>query len=156
MAVNTIAFRCQDDESDTKFDAQPIYVPTGLTLAQYQSFATAAAPVLDAVTESKLAAIDLTVSLTIPGGLKASPVASALNERGGNLGMKTVGQWPTSLRIPAIDHTIMSGDEFSIADTAIAAVIALLVAGDAVVFPRDRYGFTFDSGLYGKKSLQRK
>lgn len=158
MAVNTINFRLQDAESDVRRATAPIYVPTGFTLAQYQTFATAAAPILDAVTGSVITDIDLNVALTVPGsGIKTTPVANALNERGGLLGMDTSGQFNDSFRIPAILWSIMTGDDFSLADTDIAALALLLTAGDSVVFPRTREGFTYSgAGLYGKKSFRRK
>jgi len=156
MAVNVMNFRWQDDESDTKYASQPIYLPTGFTLAEYQAFATAAAPVLDAVTESQLASIDMTLALTKPGGLKGAPIGSALNERGGLIGYDTAGQFNDSLRIPAILHSIMTGDAFSITDPLIAAVSALLIAGTGTVIPRNRDGFTWSAAIYGRKSLRRK
>lgn len=157
MAVNTINFRLQDSESDTKLATVPLYVPTGFTLAQYQTFADAAAPLIDAVTGSEIVGIDMALALSIVGGLKGAPVAASLNERGGIIGMETAGQFNDSVRIPAILVSIMSGDEFSLADTDIAALTLLLTAGDGVVFPRTRDGFVWEgTGLYGKKSFRRK
>lgn len=157
MAVNTINFRLQDAESDTKRATFPLYVPTGFTLAQYQTFATAAAPVIDDTTGSVITDIDLSVALTVPGGVKTTPEANALNERGGLVGMATAGQFDDSVRIPAILWSIMTGDSFSLADPAIEALTLLLTAGDSVIFPRTRDGFVFEgTGLYGKKSFRRK
>jgi len=157
MAVNTINFRLKDGESDLKRATLPLYVPTGHTLAEYQAFATAAAPVIDDTTGSQITDIDLAVALTVPAGLKASPVADTVNERGGLLGMDTAGQFNDSVRIPNILWTIMTGDSFSLADPAIQALTLLLTAGNGVVFPRNKDGFVWQgTGLYGKKSFRRK
>jgi len=158
LAVNTINFRLQDGESDTRRATMPFYVPTGLTLAQYQAFATTAAPIVDAVTGSLITDINLDVALTVPGsGIKTVPVADTVNERGGLIGMATAGQFDDSIRIPNILWSIMTGDSFSLADTDIAALTLLLTAGDGVVFPRTRDGFVWEgTGLYGKKSFRRK
>jgi hypothetical protein len=158
MAVNTINFRFRDAESDVKTAALPLYVPTGLTLAQYQAFATTAAPLLDAASEAQLVGADMFIGLTVPdAGVKDAPVANALNERGGILGMETAGQFNDSIRIPAILWDLMTGDEFSVLATEIAAITLLLTAGDGVVFPRNREGFVWEgTGLYGKKSFRRK
>jgi len=157
MAVNTINFRLQDAETDSKLATLPLYVPTGLTLAQYQTFADTAAEVVDNVTGSEIVGIDMTLALTLPGGIKGAPVAASLNERGGIIGMENAGQFNDSVRIPAILVSIMSGDEFSLEDTAIEAFTLLLTAGDGVVFPRTRDGFVWEgTGLYGKKSFRRK
>ena len=158
MAVNTINFRLQDDESDTKRATLPFYVPTGFTLAQYQAFATAAAPIVDAVTGSLITDIDMSLALTVPSsGIKTVPVAEALNERGGLIGMDTAGQFNDSVRIPAILWSIMTGDEFSLSDPDISAFTLLLTAGDGTIFPRDKNGFVWQgTGLYGRKSFRRK
>jgi len=157
MAVNTINIRLQDSETDSQLATFPLYVPTGFTLAQYQTFFDAAAEVVDNVTGSEIVAADITLALTLPGGLKASPVAASLNERGGIIGMENAGQFNDSVRIPAILTSIMSGDSFSLSDTAIAALTLLLTAGDSVIFPRTRDGFAWEgTGLYGKKSFRRK
>lgn len=156
MAVNTITLRTQDAESDTKLGAFPIYVPTGFTLAEYQAIATNAAPLLDAVSEAKIVSADMTLALTLPGGLKGTPVASALNERGGLVGWDTAGQFGDSYRIPAILHSIMSGDQFSILDPLIAALNSFFVLGSGTVIPRTRDGFTWTAATYGRKSLRRK
>lgn len=157
MAVNTINYRLQDAESDVKTAAFPLYVPTGLTLAQYQTFADTAAEVIDNVTGSEIVGIDMTLALTIPAGLKASPVAASLNERGGLLGMETAGQFNDSVRIPAILVSLMSGDSFLVDSTEMSALTLLLTAGNGTVFPRNRDGFIWEgTGLYGKKSFRRK
>jgi len=157
MAVNTINFRLQDSESDTKLATLPLYVPTGFTLAQYQTFADVAAPLVDALTGSEVVGIDMALALSIVGGLKGAPVAASLNERGGIIGMENAGQFNDSVRIPAILVSIMSGDEFSLADADVAAFTLMLTAGDGVIFPRTRDGFVWEgTGLYGKKSFRRK
>jgi hypothetical protein len=156
MAVNIITLRTQDDESDTKQAAFPIYVPTGFTLAEYQAVATNAAPLLDAVTESQIVAADMTIALTLPGGLKGAPVASALNERGGLVGWDTAGQFGDSYRIPAILHSIMSGNEFAVTNPLIDALNQFFILGSGTVIPRTRDGFTWTAPTYGRKSLRRK
>ena len=158
MAVNTINFRLQDGESDVKRATLPYYVPTGFTLAQYQTFATAMAPLVDSLTGSLITDIDLSVALTVPGsGIKTVPIADTVNERGGLIGMDTAGQFNDSVRIPNILWSIMTGDSFSLADTDVAAFILGLTAGDGVIFPRNRDGFVWQgTGLYGKKSFRRK
>lgn len=157
MAVNIINLRLQDSESDTRRATVPFYVTPSLTIAEYQAFVATAAARLDAVSGAKIVAADMVLALTVPGGLKATPAAGSLNERGGLIGMDTVGQWPSSVRIPAILPTIMSGDSFSLTEPAIADFIDLLSAGVPPVFPHSREGDLFlGTGLYGNKSFRRK
>lgn len=156
MAVNTINFRLMDDEEDSKLATFPLYVPTGFTLAQYQTFADTMAPVIDAVTGSEITDIDINVALTLVSGLKTGPVTNALNERGGIIGFDTAGQFNDSIRVPAILPSIMAGDTFLLTDTDVANLVAAMIVGDTVVIPRTRDGFTWSSALYGKKSFRRK
>jgi hypothetical protein len=158
MAVNTINYRFQDSETSEKLATLPIYVPTGHTLAEYQAFADAAGSVLDNVSGAKIVAADLVLALSLTNmGIKANAVAGHINERGGLIGMENAGQWNDSIRIPAILNTLMSGDEFNLADPLVAAVTLMLTAGNGVVFPRTRDGFVWEgTGLYGKKSFRRK
>lgn len=158
MAVNQIILRLRDIESDTRLAAVPLYVPIGDTLAHYSDFAEAAATAVDAVSESRVETAELVMSLDITGSTrKANPVASSFNERGGIIGMDTSGQWNDSFRIPAILHSIMSGDSFTITGGTVLSLINFLVAGDGIVIPKTRDGFDWvGAGLYGSKSVRRK
>jgi len=156
MAVSIANIRLQDSESDVRFAAFPTYLPTGLTVVQYQAWITALAPLLDAVTGSVLVDASITVDLTLPGGLKATPVAGALNERGGLIGWDTTGNYGDSQRIPAILQTIMTGDSFSLSDADIVALTTLMQVGSGSAIPTNRENKAWVTPLYGKKSFRRK
>lgn len=155
MAQSIVNLRLQDSESDVTFAPFPVWLPSGLTVVQYQAFVTALAPLLDAVTGAKIIAADVLIGLTLPGGLKGTPEAGILNERGGLVGMSTDGTHNDSFRVPAITTSIMPGNAFSIADTDVAALIAEMVTGEAPAVPQTRDGFAWVAGLYGKKSFRR-
>lgn len=158
MAVNTINFRFDDAETDSKNATLPIYVPTGHTLAEYQAFADVFGELLDNASGAKLVEAELVLALSTTNmNVKANPTAGHVNERGGLIGMATSGQWNDSIRIPAILTSIMSGDSFSLVDPLISPIILGLTNGNGVVFPRNRHGFTWvGTGLYGEKSFRRK
>lgn len=157
MAVNAINFRIGDAESDTKTSPVTIYVPTGLEVADYQAFADAGAPLVDAISGGVIRAVDMTLNLSVPGGLKTVPLAGILNERGVVIGMATAGQFNDSTRVPAVRFTLMPGDTANVADPAIANFALWLTAGVDPVFPRTREGFIWEGlPLYAKKSFRRK
>jgi hypothetical protein len=158
MAVNTINFRFDDSETDSKLATLPIYVPTGHTIAEYQAFADVAGEVLDNLSGAKIVEAELILALSTTNmNVKANAVAGHINERGGLIGMANAGQWDDSIRIPAILNTVMSGDSFSLVDPLVSPVILMLTNGNGVVFPRTRDGFVWEgTGLYGKKSFRRK
>lgn len=157
MAVNALNYRIRDAESDVKRAPVTIYVPTGFELAEYEALAAAGAPLVDAITGGVIAEMDMTVNLTVPGGLKTTPIAGILNERGVLVGMDTAGQFNDSVRIPAVRFTLMPGDNGNVADAAFANFGLFLTAGVDPVFPRTREGFIWTgTPLYAKKSFRRK
>lgn len=159
MAHNTIIFRLQDAETDVVTGSIPVYVPTGLLLDSYQSWASAMGALIDLVTGSKIAAIEMVVRLDLPGGIKASPVAASLNERGGLISFDTSGPNKDSVRIPAITTTIMPGDSFLITETNIANLITKLTtstaAGAETLRPVTTDEFNWVAARKGSKSLRR-
>lgn len=146
MAYNTMAFRLRDAEADTQLATLPIYLPTGSTLAEYQVYANAVAPEIDAATGSVIAGIDILINLDLPAGLKATPTANINNERGGLISFLTTGPRPDSVRIPGILPSIMPGDSFSLTQPQIAALITRLTtattAGNIRPVTFQEYQFT--------------
>jgi hypothetical protein len=157
MAYNTIAFRLKDAESDTTEATVPIYVPTGLTIAQYQTYIDAVAPEIDLLTESQIVSVSITLSMTLPGGIKGAPIAGALNERGGLITFDTTGPRADSVRIPAMDRSKMPGDSFSLQDTDVAAFITRLTTSTTAgaVRPRTSQDYQFSAARKGAKSFRK-
>lgn len=161
MAYNTLAYRITDSETDSREATVPVYVPQGLQLVDYQEFSDLIAPEIDAVSGGQLTSVSITIELTLPGGLKASPTAGILNERGGLISFDTTGPRRDSVRIPAMNTTIMSGDSFSLADTAVDALITRMTTdtttttNSAVVRPRTAQDYLFSAGVVGKKSFRK-
>lgn len=156
MAV-TLVTRFQDGESDTNFDAVPLHFPATPTLATLQAYFDGLAPLFDAVTGAKIVGADALYSLTLPAGLKASPVATALNERGGLMGFSmSIPNTNDSVRIPAILPAIMSGDEFSITDTDIAALANYIIGTQSGIEAVNRWVASYEAITYGRKSFRRK
>lgn len=158
MAYNTIVFRLRDAEADTVEDSLPIRVPTGFTLAQYQTYIDAIAPEIDPTTESEIVEINLTLSMTIPAGLKSEPVAGALNERGGLITFDTSGPRADSVRIPAIQRSIMPGSTFSLADSDIGALITRLTTAStgASIRPKTAQDYNYVTARKGSKSMHKR
>lgn len=67
----------------TVSDDMFVNIPEATTLTTLNTWAAATLPVLDAVTDSKITLATLKVVLTLPGGLKADPAATAEAERTG-------------------------------------------------------------------------
>lgn len=158
MAFDTLVFRMKDIETDSNLDSVPVRVPTGLTLAQIQAYANYFAPLLDDASGAYITEISVTLGLTLPAGIKTAAVAGSLNERGGLIPFTTSGPSRDSFRIPAILFSVMPGDAFSVADAAIAPLVAALTSEQtaANVQPRTAADYEFLVAAGGKKSLRRK
>lgn len=158
MAHNTIVFRVKDIDADSQLAAFPVNVPSGLTIVQYQAYADAVAPELDNVTEGFIQSIDLLVSLTLPGGLAGVAIGGSQNERGGLITFSTPIPKKFSQRIPAIKHTIMAGDSFSLAQADIAALVTRLTTATtaAAIRPVTDFEENMSAALSGKKSQRRR
>lgn len=154
MAHNTITWRLRDDDSDSQLAPLPLHVVTGLTLAQYQAYADVFTPLIDAVTESKIDSIDLSLALSIAGTPKASAVAGSQNERGGLLTMSTPLPKKYGVRIPAILHSIMSGSSFATEGGDIGALVTALTSAQTAATMRALSDFEQNlvAALSGKRS----
>lgn len=157
--ADVLTFHLRDSETDTRGASVPFYIASGNTVADLQEFANAAAPIVDNVTGSIIDSVTVTISLSVPGGLKAVPVTNVVNERGGLITFDTSGNRAESVRIPAIKPTIMSGNEFSLAETNVAALIGLLTTtatyGTADFRPQTPYGYDWVSARKGRKSFRK-
>jgi hypothetical protein len=155
---DTLAIRLEDDEQDSPLATLPIYLPTGLSLANVQAYADAILPEIDAVTGSKITEATITFTLTLVGGLKAAPVASIKNERGGLISFTTAGPRHDSVRIPGILETVMPGASFDVEGAPVGTLVTRLLTSStaANIRPLSSAGYNLTAALGGKKSLRRK
>lgn len=156
MAHNTVIFRIKDADADSMLDSFPVYLPTGLTLAQYQTWADALAPELDALTEGFIYSMDLNVALTLTSGIATSASSGAQNERGGLIQFSTPIPKKFSVRIPAIKHAIMAGSSFSLADTDVAALITRLTTTTNSARPVTDFEQNMSAALSASKSQRKR
>jgi hypothetical protein len=157
IAMDTLAVRITDAETDATAATLPIYLPSGSTLAEVQAYADAVLPEIDAVTGGVISEATITFTLTLPGGLKASAETGILNERGGLISFNTTGPRRDSVRIPAISRSIMAGDSFDVASGAVATLVTRLTTATtaANIQPRTVQDYQFVSALTGKKSFRK-
>jgi len=157
MAYDTIAFRMLDVEGGRK-STFPVRIPSGDTLADIQTYVDFFAPLLDDTSGSQLTAVEVTMALNLPAGLKANPVAGTYNERGGLITFDTSGMRADSVFIPGILATIASGEgEFSLADAAIAALIVALTTPEAgtAIRPRTTHDYQFVTARKGARTFRK-
>lgn len=157
VAHDTLVFRFKDSESDTRESSIPVYLPTGFTLAQVQTYSDAIGLELDALTGAQMTTVEITFQLTLPAGVKNAPVAASLNERGGLITFDTSGPRSSSIRIPAMSTTIMPGDSFALTNASVAALITRLTTQTtaANVRPVTDQGHNWVTARKGAKSFRK-
>lgn len=153
----TLVTRFKDAESDTNLDSFPLVFPATPTVAVMQAYADGLLPLVDALTESQIVEVNAVYSLSLVGGLKGAPVASSFNERGGLIGFEmSIPGANDSIRIPAILHSIMPGDDFSILQADVAAFANYVIAPQSGIEAVNRWIASYSAATYGRKSTRRK
>lgn len=107
------------------------------TLADLQTFINAYIPKLDAITDSQITAITPKLKMAIPGSAKATPAATAENERTGlfNFSQATVN-YKNGIAVPAIKDSLITNGKIDLTAGAITdwvGVITVITAGVTTV-----------------------
>lgn len=159
MAIPTmLSFSVEDSDGDS--NTVPLFVQSGLTLAQYTSFAQAVAPILDAVTGAKMTGINVTMGIALPAGLKAAAVDGIENQKGGLFTFNTPARYKHSIRVPAFLASLFSGKNVDLEGAGVPALVNMFTGGLDVggtqVTPRDGYDNDLVSLSTATKSHRRK
>lgn len=153
-----VSISLTDSDGDT--NSAPFYLDTTYTLAEYEGFGQQIAALVDSTSDSKIDAINLTLSIALPGGLKANAVANSENQKGANLAFNTATRYKHTLRIPALTPAKFSGKSVNTSDADVTALVNAMTAGLTVsgtdMFPRDPYGNDIVSLATAVKSFRRK
>jgi len=136
MAVSVL-FTIRDEKGARSL--VEIYLPSATTIALAQDFVTAVAPLLEALITGAIERVGICVSGTLPGGLRASPLANSDVEEGARFIFTSAGGYTTSVRIPTFDDTlILEGTNIVDSDAgAVTSFVAGMTAGLATVQPTD-------------------
>jgi len=161
VSQNTLVFRLTDAETPSKANSFPVGLPTGMTLAQIQTYANGLAPLLDAATDSVIANAHVEVSLDAAFGgatLKSTANSGALNERGGLLSGQTTGVRRESLWIPAVNRAAAPGDGvFDITVDPFDALITYLINAQATFVSKTPLGYAWVGSTFrGKRSIHKR
>ncbi len=135
-----------DDAGKTR--TIPVFLPSGDTLANAQSYMTAYAPLLDAIIDGVIESAEVTIPLTLPGGLKTSAVADSTVRRGAVASFFTSVRYNWSLYVPAFSLAKIAGGAINPADTDVAAFLAAYTTGLASRTPTD--GHADDLTLFSR------
>jgi hypothetical protein len=107
----------------------PIYVEFAdtTTLATLNTWAAAYLDALDPIIDGQITSFTLKPALTLPGGLKSAPVATAEAERNGvfNFSQATV-KYRDGLAVPTIADAVIANGKIDLTLTAITTFISFI------------------------------
>jgi len=137
--VDLISFSLADDDGNVA--SVPIFIPTGSTLAAIQTFANSMAAAIDGVSAAKIQSASVMKALTLPGGMKGSPLGDHYVNHGANIGYDAADTvYRHTVRIPAIKLTLLTGENVNVADPLFVTFDTGMTGGFGADVPCDRYG----------------
>jgi len=128
-----------------------IFFPASYTLANVQTFLTTYAPLLDTITDGKIVDATVAFSLTLPGGLKGSPVTDSDARMAARMSYANGSRYAFGNYIPGIGAAYRVGGVIDPTDTDVAAVIDAMVTGLSTFAPTN--GEAFDLTAFNKVKL---
>lgn len=154
MAVtNTVSIIVRDAAGNRA--ALNAHFPASVTLADIQTWVTAAATRLDAVTDGVIERAFVEMALNLPGGLKSTPGSQRVYEGGLFTFDAANTDYSYSARVPAIQNALLSGNNINTSNSDVSNLVGAYVSGVSGVAPTDRYGNDL-SGLTSAKVSVRK
>lgn len=152
--VSVLSYSIVDDDGNAK--SMPIYIPSGATIANIQAFSDAMAPLLDDVIDGVIGYVTLSIGLTLPGGLKSSPVAGSNVQEGALISFDVASSnYRHSIFVPAWAQTFFSGAQVTLEDTEPGLFATQMVSGSNSIAPSDRAGLDLTSVLDGIKRFRK-
>src|SRR6187549_120220 len=137
--VSVLSYSIVDDDGNAK--SMPLYIPASVAISAIQSFSDTLAPLLDDCIDGVINAVTLMVGLTLPGGLKSSPVAGSNVQEGALWSFDvTASNYNFSIFVPAWAQTFFSGPQVTLEDTEPGLFATQIVSGSGGVTPTDRQG----------------
>lgn len=127
MADTLLSVGLLDDAGATK--RANIFLPSTMTLAQIQGWSDVYVPLLNDVVDAAPTDAQVTFNLTIPGGLRTTPVADSTVRRGADLTFANPSRYKWPAYIPAWSLTLINSGNIDIITTAAADFISAYVAG---------------------------
>jgi len=150
-----IVLEIKDEDSD---DANTsLHVQSGLTVAQYGTFANDYANAIDDVVVGRVTPL---ATMTIPvdiSGLTANVVTAGSNvEQIGAFQFVDANGEPVEINIPGIlDANVLVGtDDLDLANVAIAAFVTMIETGNGTVIPCSVAESNIDALVYGRKETR--
>lgn len=153
MADSLLSVKIVDDSGKSK--NLPFFFTNSVTPANIQSFATAALPLLDGVIDGVIESASIATDITVPSGLKATPVTDSTVRRGGVFSFSNPTRFNWSLYVPSLSLTKIISGAIDTEDADMVAFVAAYVTGAGGFTPSNGYGLDL-TGLVAAREAFRK
>lgn len=162
MSLYNISYSILDGDGDVDTVAVKV-IAASHTIAQVQEAAQDLAALIDPIIDGKITGIAITLEASLPGGLKASPVAGSENQRGALFSFNLDGSpYRYSVRLPAFKESLFAGKSVDVEDADVDAFvdamtggIAVDAGGGATVEPANPFEFELASLANAVKSFRK-
>ena len=157
MADTLLSLGILDDAGATK--RAPVFLPSTMTLAQVQGFSDVYAPLLNDAIDGIVTDAQVTFQLTIPGGLRTTPIADSTVRRGADLTFSNASRYKWPLYVPAWSLDLITGGNIDIADPnasdLISAYVDGLVVASVTYQPLNGSGFDLTALSKSKEAFRK-
>lgn len=136
-----------------------MFLPASTTLAQAQGYLTGIAPLIDAIAGGVILGSEVTLPMTLPGGLKTSQVTGATVHRGGLFGFDNASPYKWSEYVPSLLIGLFNGKDVNVGDTDVNAFITAIEDGITVssvaIHQTNQYADVLTTNLTAKQSFRK-
>jgi hypothetical protein len=153
--ADDVLLSVKETDFNGKSKTSLVYFAPATTLASVTTFAQAFAPLVEAVSESQVTALTVSLPIALPGGLKGAPGAGVRINAGGRFSFDTPGRYNFGLWIGAMKAAFVNVDDLRLDETEMLAVTAAISAGLSGVIPTDGNGIDVGAIRTGKYAFRK-
>ena len=153
MADSLLSIKVGDDAGASK--TVPVFFTPSVTPANIQTFLTAFAPLLNDVIDGIIESASLTLDLTVPGGLRTTPVVDSTVRRGAVESFANPSRFAWSLYVPTFSLTKITGGNIDVADADVVAFNAAYVTGAGGFTPSNGGGLDLTALLHAAEAFRK-
>jgi len=153
MADSLLSIKVLDDAGKSK--TVPAFFTSSVTPANIQTFATSFIPLLDAVIDGVVESATVTLDITVPGGIKTTPVTDSTVRRGAVESFANPSRFNWSLYVPTFSLTKITGGNIDISDADVIAFNAAYVTGTGGFTPSNGAGLDLTAFLHAAESFRK-
>jgi len=153
MGDTLLSIGVLDADGDTK--RVQVFLPAATTQAAIVTYSDAFCALLDEVIDGQISDVSYTITVPVPGGLKANPVANSEVQKGALLSFANASRYKWGQYIPTWSDDNFSGDEVLLTPQEVIDFIVGYVAGIGGTNPTNGYSDDLTSLAASRKAFRK-